>query len=68
MLEKLKGMLVSFVKPLLLAHLKDLTMLAPMLAKVLVDKSHMSQEQANALALNLVDVIETELAVLINKI
>jgi hypothetical protein len=66
-MDKLKALLLKFVKPLVLAHIADLSMLAPMLAKVLVDKSHMSQDQANALAMDLVGVIETELTVLINK-
>lgn len=68
MLDKLKKMLVTFVKPLMLAHLKDMTMLQPMLSKVLMDKSHMDQVTADALALDLIVVIEKELEALINKI
>ena len=68
MLNKIKGMLITFVKPLLLAHLTDLTMLAPALSKVMMDKSHMDKMQADALAMDLIVVIEKELEVLINKI
>lgn len=67
-MNKVKALLLGFVKPLVLAHVKDLGLLAPMLAKVLVDKSHMSQDQATALSLDLVAVVEGELVVLINKI
>lgn len=67
-MDKIKAMVLKFVKPLVLAHIADLSMLSPMLAKVLVDKTHMSQDQANVLAMNLVGVIETELTVLVNKI
>jgi hypothetical protein len=67
-MNAIKGLLLKFVKPLVLAHIADLGMLAPMLAKVLMDKSHMSQEQATALSMDLVNVIETELTVLINKL
>ena len=67
-MDKIKGLLMQFMKPLVLAHIADLGMLTPMLAKVLVDKTHMSQDQAMALASDLVGVVETELAVLINKI
>ena len=67
-MNKIKSMLISFVKPLVLAHIADLSMLSPLLAKVLVDKTHMAQDQATALSADLVSVIETELTVLINKI
>ncbi len=67
-MDKLKSMLLGFVKPLVLAHIADLSMLSPLLAKVLMDKTHMSQDQSNALAMELVGVIETELTVLINKL
>lgn len=66
--QKIKEMLLKFVKPLVLAHVQDLGMLAPMLSKVLVDKTHMSQAQADALAVDLVGVVESELTVLLNKI
>lgn len=67
-MNKIKSMLLGFVKPLVLAHIADLGMLVPMLSKVLQDKSHMTPEQANALALDLVSVVETELTLLVNKI
>lgn len=67
-MNKLKSLLLTFVKPLVLAHVTDLVLLAPLLAKVLVEKSHMSDDQAKALSLELVQVVETELVVLINKI
>ncbi len=67
-MNKIKAMLLSFVKPLVLAHIQDLAMLSPMLSKVMVEKSHMTQEQADALSKDLIAVIETELTVLINKI
>ncbi len=67
-MDKLKGMLLNFVKPLVLAHISDLGMLSPLLAKVVVDKLHIPQDQANALAADLVAVVEGELVVLINKI
>lgn len=67
-MNKIKSMLLQFAKPLLLQHLSKLDMLEAPLAKKMVEKSHMSQEEADALSKALVDVIQTELAVLINKI
>lgn len=67
-MDKLKAMLLGFVKPLILAHVKDLSMLAPALVGVIVGKTNLSQDQANALAAALIDVVETELQVLVNKI
>ncbi len=67
-MQKLKELLLTFVKPLVLAHLKDLTLLAPVLSKTLQEKSHMSPLQADALASDLIVVLEHELEVLINKI
>ncbi len=67
-MSKVKALLLQFVKPLVLAHVQDLGMLAPMLAKVIVDKTHAPQDQADALAKDLVMVVEGELVVLINKI
>lgn len=67
-MNKLKAMLLGFVKPLVLAHVQDLGLLAPMLSKVIVDKAHLPQDQADNLAKDLVMVVETELVVLINKI
>lgn len=67
-MNKIKQLLVGFVKPLILAHVQDLDKLTPLLAKVLVEKSHMSQDQADSLAVDLIGVVETEIAVLINKI
>lgn len=67
-MDKIKALLLKFVKPLVLAHIQDLGMLAPMLSKVIVDKTHASPDAANALAADLVSVVENELAVLINKL
>jgi hypothetical protein len=68
MLNKIKGVLLGFVKPLVLAHVSDLGLLAPMLSKVLVEKGNIPQVQADALAGDLVAVVETEVTTLINKI
>lgn len=67
-MNKLKSMLLSFVKPLVLAHISKLDSLSPLLAKKMVEKSHMTQEQADSLAKDLLEVIETEVVVLVNKI
>lgn len=67
-MNKLKSLLLGFVKPLLLAHLGDLNMLAPTLSAKMLEKGHMTKEQADALSLDLVQVVEAELLVLINKI
>lgn len=67
-MDKLKSMLLGFVKPLVLAHLSDLSMLTPLLASVLVDKAKLDPTQSTALAGDLIAVIETELANLINKL
>ncbi len=67
-MDKLKAMLLNFVKPLVLAHVNDLGLLAPLLSKVIVDKAHLPQDQADALSKDLVAVVESELVVLINKI
>lgn len=67
-MNKIKAMLLSFVKPLILSHIADLSMLSPILAKVLMDKTHMSQDQANTLSMDLIGVIESEISVLINKL
>jgi len=67
-MNKIKAMLLGFLKPLVLAHVSDLSMLAPMLSKVLVDKASIPQDKADALAKDLVDVVEGEFVVLINKI
>lgn len=67
-MNKVKAMLLQFVKPLLLQHLSKLDMLEAPLSKKIVEKSHVSQEEADALSKALVDVVQTELAVLINKI
>ncbi len=67
-MNKVKSMLLSFVKPLVLKNLEKLDMLEPVLSKVIVDKTHVTQDQANALAKDLVDVLQVELAILINKI
>lgn len=67
-MEKLKSLLLQFVKPLVLAHIQDLSMLAPMFAGVLVNKAKLSQDQATMLANDLVAVVETELTNLVNKL
>lgn len=67
-MNKLKSLLLTFVKPLVLAHVKDMDMLEPLLSAKLVEKSHMTKEQADALSKDLVDVVQVELVVLINKI
>ena len=67
-MNKVKAMLLQFVKPLILKHLEKLDMLEPALSKVIVDKSHVTKEQADALSKELVNVLQIELAVLINKI
>lgn len=67
-MDKIKGMLLGLVKPLILAHVQDLSMLTPLLAGVLVNKAKLDPTQANALAGDLVAVIETEMTALINKI
>lgn len=68
MLNKIKALLLPLVKSLVLAHVADLGLLAPMLSKVLVEKGHLPQDQADALAGDLVTVVETEVTTLINKI
>lgn len=67
-MNKIKSLLLTFVKPLVLAHVADLALLVPMLSKVIVDKTHAPKDQADALASDLVAVVEGELVVLINKI
>lgn len=67
-MNKLKSLLLAFVKPLVLAHVGDLSLLAPLLSKKMLEKGHMTQEQADALSKDLVDVIQAELVVLIGKI
>ena len=67
-MDKIKAMLLQFVKPVVLKHLEKLDKLEPILAKVIVEKTHVPQAEADALAKSLVDVLQTELAVLINKI
>lgn len=67
-MDKIKALLVKFVKPLVLKHLEKLDMLEPALSKVIVEKTHVPQEQADALSKELVNVLQVELAVLINKL
>lgn len=67
-MDKLKALLLNFVKPLVVAHIKDLSMLTPLLSKVLQDKAKLSQTAADPLAMDLVIVIEEEIQTLINKI
>ena len=67
-MTKLKSLLLNFVKPLVMAHIKDLSMLAPILSKVLQDKAKMSKTAADPLAMDLVVAVEEQLVNLINKI
>lgn len=67
-MNKLKELLLQFVKPLVLAHLADLDHLEPVLSAKIVEKSHLEKPQADALAKDLVDLLQIELAVLVNKI
>lgn len=67
-MNKLKVLLLNFVKPLVLAHVSDLDLMAPLLSNKMMEKGHMTKEQADALSLDLVKVVEAELVVLINKI
>lgn len=60
--------MLSFLKPLVLAHISDLSMLTPLFAGVLVNKAKMSQDAANIVAGDLVNVVEKELTALINRI
>ncbi len=68
MMNKLKSMLLPLVKPLVLKHLEQLDMLEPVLSKVIVDRTHVEKDKADALAKDLVDVLQVELAVLVNKL
>lgn len=67
-MNKIKSMLLTFVKPLVLAHIADLSLLSPMLSKVIMGKISIPQADADALAGELVNVIETEITTLINKL
>lgn len=67
-MKKIKELLLKFLKPMALEHLDKLDLLAPMLSKKMVEKSHMTQEQANELAMDLIVVLKGELKVLIEKI
>ena len=67
-MNKIKALLVSFVKPLILAHVADLSMLAPLLSGVLVNKAKLDKSMADPLAMDLVQVIEAELTKLINAL
>jgi hypothetical protein len=67
-MNKLKAMLLGFVKPLILAHISDLSMLAPLLSGVLVDKAKLDKTMADPLAMDMVQVIEAELTKLINAL
>ena len=67
-MDKLNSMLLGFVKPLILAHVSDLSMLTPLLAATLVNKAKLDPTQSTALAGDLVAVVETELVALINKL
>lgn len=64
----MKAWLLGFLKPLILAHVQDLSFISPLFAGVLVNKAKLDPTQANALAGDLVAVVETEIASLINKI
>ena len=67
-MNKLKSMLIGFVKPLILAHINDLSFLTPLLSGVLVDKAKMDVSLATPLAADMVNVIEAELTKLINAL
>lgn len=67
-MNKLKAMLLGFVKPLVLAHVKDLSMLVPMLSKELQDKAKLTPASADPLAVDLVNMLQAEIVKLINKI
>lgn len=67
-MDFLKKMLLPMVKSVVLSQVGDLAILAPMLSKVLVDKGNIPQAQADALAQDLVAVVETEITTLVNKI
>lgn len=67
-MDKIKGFLMQFIKPLILGHLQDLSLLTPLFVGVLMSKLNMPQDQAATVAGVLVDVTEKELATLINKL
>ncbi len=67
-MNKLKAMLLGFVKPLILAHVSDLSVLAPLLSGVLADKAHMDKTLADPLAMDLVQVVEAELTKLVTNL
>lgn len=68
MKDKIKGLLLQFVKPLILKNLEKLDMLEPVISAKIVEKSHVEKPTADALAKDLVDVLQVELKVLIEKI
>lgn len=67
-MNKLKSIVLSFVKPLVLAHVNDMDQLEPMLADIIVKKTNLTPDQATALAVNLVDVVKHEVVILVNKL
>lgn len=67
-MNKIKSLFLGFLKPLVLAHVSDLSALAPVLAGVITSKTNLSPADAQALSIELVNVIETEVTALINKI
>lgn len=67
-MNKIKALLLGFVKPLILAHVNDLSMLVPMLSKELQDKAKLTPASADPLAVDLVNMLEAELVKLINKL
>lgn len=64
---KIKALILGFVKPLILAHVADLSQLAPMLSATVVAKTNLTKDQADALSKDLIDVVESEIIVLVNK-
>jgi len=67
-MSKFKLWLFGLAKPLILSHVKDLGAFAPRLAAVIVSKTNLTQTQADNLSAALIDVVESELVILINKI
>ena len=67
-MNKLKSMLLGFVKPLVLAHVTDLVILAPKLSEMLVVKTNLTKEQSDALAMDVITILQHEVTLLINKL
>ena len=67
-MNKLKSLVLGFVKPLVLAHVADLAILAPKLSEILVVKTNLTKEQSDALAVDLVTILQHEVTILVNKL